>query len=307
MARKMLNPVIMATVIVIVYMTMPILSIFISSYLTTYAYMILAVCLLGFILLSGGLDRINSMAYMIFPFAVYVVLTLFINTESILIWGYKSMIFLMPVILGYYYINYRPENMGIFAKFLIFAIVITAVTTIIGVIRYPEASRILATIAESDDVEAIEYWWNNIGGYDFVYTCVLLYPIVILAYKVKRINRLTFIMAFILLMALVIFSEYTTALLLVVITSILYLADRRLNANNLLFWGLTIFAAGFLFDNIFSQFLKWLAGILSSDTLTERLTALAGGITGLENSESNRIELYKMSLSGFWSSPIFGR
>ncbi|MBO4433508.1 MAG: hypothetical protein J5852_08255 [Clostridia bacterium] len=51
----------------------------------------------------------------------------------------------------------------------------------------------------------------------------------------------------------------------------------------------------------------WLADIISSDSVSGRLTALAGGVEGLENFEDNRLELYTMSLSAFFKSPLFGQ
>ena len=202
--------------------------------------------------------------------------------------------------------NLTVENLTFFARILIIAVLITATTTIIGLVQFPNAARTLATIAESNDSAAVGYWWHNIGGYDFVYTCVLLYPLLILARKSKRINRITFLVAFALLLALVVMSEYTAALLLVIITSVLYFAGRRLNTTQLLIIGVVVFVAIFMFWDVLSRLLLWIANIMRSDVLSERLTALANGFTGLESSESNRIELYQISISGFLSSPIFG-
>ncbi|MBR4762216.1 MAG: hypothetical protein IKZ59_03155 [Clostridia bacterium] len=307
MTRKVLNPITLATIVVIMYTTLPIMSVFISTYITTYAYMLLIVFLLGFIVLSGGIKRITAIAYTVFPFALYILLTFFTKTDSVLLWGYQSILFLLPVILGYYYIQHKPENMNMFAKIMIFAILITAITTIIGVIQFPQAARILATIAESDSAENIKYGWHNIGGYNFVYICVLMYPMLILAYKFRRINRIVFLITFLALLTLVILSEYTIALLLLLISSALFFAGKRLGEKQLLIFGIIVFAAVFLLWDVFSRFLLWLADVLNSDVLNERLTALANGFTGLENSESNRIELYQISLEGFWASPLFGQ
>ena len=285
---------------------MPVVSVFISTYITTYAYMLLAVFLFGFIIFAGGFRRFNEMIYFIFPFALYVLCTFFTKTDSILLWGYQSLIFLLPVVLGYYYMYYKDEGMRLFSVILIVSLVITVITTIIGLIRFPYAARILATTASSDDAEAIEYWWNNIGGYDFVYTCVLLYPILILSYKLGKINRIVFFIAFIALVTVVILSEYAAALLLVIVSSVLFFAGKRLSPKQLFILGASLFLAMFLFWGLFEKLLLWLANVLNSDTLSERLTALAGGMTGLENSESKRIDLYRMSLESFIKSPIFG-
>lgn len=46
--------------------------------------------------------------------------------------------------------------------------------------------RILATLESANDANAVLYAWENIGGYEFIYMVVLLYPLLILAYKRKK-------------------------------------------------------------------------------------------------------------------------
>lgn len=307
MTRKALNPVTLATIIVIMYMTMPIVSVFISTYITTYAYMLLTVFIIGFIMLSGGVRQLNTMVYLLFPFAVYIACTFFIKTDSILLWGYQSMLFILPVLLGYFYLYYKDNANSMLAIAIIIAVIITVVTTIIGLIRFPYAARVLATIATSDDPEALKYDWNNIGGYTFTYTVVLLYPILILAYKLKRINRLVFLITVAVIMMMIILSEYAIALLLMIVSSVLFFATRRFNARHTFIFGIVLILSMFLLWGGIEKLLLWLAENLESETLSERLTALAGGITGVENSESQRIDLFRKSLEAFTKSPVFGQ
>lgn len=307
MTKKVLNPVTLATIIVVLYMIMPVVSVFIGRYITTYAYMTLCVLLLGSILLFGGLKRLNSTLYLIAPFIIYIIITIFTRTGSLLLWGYQSMLFLLPIIIGYYYLYYKPENTSLLSAIIVFGIIVTVITTIIGLIQFNFAARILATISASDDPESIKYAWHNIGGYDFVYTCVLLYPILILAHKLRVINSIVFWVLIIDLFAIVILSEYTTALILILITSVLYFTSKNLNARQLLLLGILFFVILYVFWPFIAKFLLWLASALGSDTMAERLTALANGYSGLESSESNRVELYRLSIMGFLNSPIFGK
>lgn len=306
MTRKVLNPVTLATAVVIIYSVMPVLSVFISSYITTYAYMLLVVFLLGFIVLSGGFRRINSLIYVVLPFLIYIGCTYFTKTNSLVLWGYQSMIFLMPVIIGYYYVNYRPENISLFAKILIVAILITAITTIIGLIQFPGAARILATIAESDDSAAVEYWWHNIGGYYFVYTVVLSYPLVIYSYKQKKISLLIALVLTSTVFIVVIASEYATALLFILLTSLLYLTKRELTPKNILVLAIIGFIFILLFSSFFSYLLESVANMFKSDTIRERLLALAGGKDALETFDDKRIWLYRNNINLFLNNPLFG-
>lgn len=307
MVRKALNPITLATIIVILYTTVPVVSIFTSTYVTTYAYMLISAFLIIYIMLTGGLKRMGAILYLVIPLVTFIAFTYVTLGASLLLWGYQSMLFILPTIIGYYFLNYRPESIKIFAWTLIIALIITTVTTITGLIMFPNASRILATIAESDDPENLKYTWRNIGGYDFVYTCVLLYPVLILARKLNKIHLVTFLVLTAAIFMLVIASEYTIAFILMVITSVLYFSSKKLNSKHLLIFGIIMFLSLFIFWDVFKNLLLWFASIVNSESISERLTALAGGITSLENFEDNRLELYRMSLNGFLSSPIFGQ
>ena len=105
---------------------------------------------------------------------------------------------------------------------------------------------------------------------------------------------------------LIIISEYTIAFILLIITSVLFFFGKKFNAKNLLIVGIVMFLSIFLFWNIYRDFLLWLAGLVSSKSVSDRLIALSGGVTSLESFEDNRIELYRSSISGFFSSPVFG-
>lgn len=306
MVKKMLNPIIAATIIMILYMIMPVMTVIISKFITTYAYMLMCVVLFCFIMLTGGIKRLSAMVYVLAPLGLLILYSFFVGNEPLVIMGYQGVLTLLTVAAGYYYLYYRSDAIPVFSKIILAAIIVTAVTTIIGVIRFPEASRILATIATSDDEQNLLFGWNNIGGYEYIYICVLLYPVMILAYKLRKIGRVAFLFMFLLLFILVIFSEYTIALILIMITSFLYFAGKKTNAGQLLLIGIVLFALLFLFQSVVNSFLLWLADTLGSDTLGERLTALAGGVNGLEGSESNRIALYQASIDAFLERPIFG-
>ena len=61
-----------------------------------------------------------------------------------------------------------------------------------------------------------------------------------------------------------------------------------------------------MFSSIFSDFLNWLADNIGSEYISDRLRALAGGRTGLENSDDNRLALYEVSFKTFLLNPIIG-
>ena len=306
MVRKALNPITLATIIVIMYITMPILSVFISAYVTTYAYMLLAVILISFIMLTGGLKRLSSILYIILPFIVYVACTYTTRGDSVVLWGYQSMLFLLPVIIGYYFLYYRPESINILTVVIVIAVFITVITTIIGLIQFPMAARILATIAESDDPENLKYSWHNIGGYEFVYTIVLLYPLIIHAYKRKRIPFLVSVLLTLLVFTVVILSEYAIAFLFILITTVLFFFKRELTAKGVVIFAIIGFIFVVVFGVFFSYLLKTIGNMFSSETIRERLIALSGGTDALETFDDNRIWLYRNNIDIFLHNPLFG-
>ncbi len=290
----------------VIYSIMPILSRLISMYLTTYAYMLLVVLVTLKILLSGGMKQFNECISALLPFAFYQLYTYFCNSDSLILWGYRVLLFLLPVLVGYYITTYRRDSLKTVGIVVFFAVTITVVTTVVGLIQYPYAARILATDILKDDFLIITYSLHNIGGYSFVYTVVLLYPVAIFAYKQKRINKIVLIAVAVAVFFMIILSEYTIALLFFLASSLLLFAGKKLNSKQMLLAGIgfVIFIA--LFQTAFSHFFVWLADHLDSETVSARLLALAGGQSGLEASDDNRLPLYMASITCFLQNPFFG-
>jgi hypothetical protein len=202
--------------------------------------------------------------------------------------------------------HYKQHQVKFYSRVLCVALIITMITTCIGLILFPMASRILATIDSSSDESAVIYNWYNIGGFDFIYTIVLLYPVLILAYKQKKINLITAVCGTVLIYATVLLSEYTLALLLLMLSTVLFFMKRDLTKRNV--WTLLIIGVLLilLLQSILSPLLSFLGELTGSETLSARLSALAGGIAGIEASDDNRIQLYRASFTTFLQHPLIG-
>ncbi len=292
-------------ILVTMYTIAPIVSRFISSTFTTYAYMLMLVFAFGLILLRNGNKSLNECMLLLIPFFCWKALQLLLTSDLIL-WGYGILLDCIFVVAGYYVVKYCKETKAGFWSILIIAIcIITLATTIIGCIQYPEAARILASVDSNQDI-AVKYDWLNIGGYNFVYIIVLLHPFLILAYKRGKLPLIWALLGSCCVLLLSVFSEYTTALLLTLITCILYFFRKEFKARGLFLLVLAVVLLVFLFSDYFSEFLNKLADVVGSESIEHRLRALAGGRVGIENSEDNRIELYENSLKTFFQNPIFG-
>ena len=291
--------------LIILYTIMPVFSRFVSSTLTTYTYLLVVGFAFVAILFKKGKYTFEKELKLLMPFLAWKALQLILAADAFL-WAYGILLDCIFLVAGYYIVYFcRYEKIKIGVKILIGVCLLTLITTVIGCIQNPEASRILASV-ESTDLESIQYDWKNIGGYDFVYMMVLMHPLLILAYKKGTIKFFVSLLGTISLFVLAIYSEYTTALLLVIITSLLYFFKKKLKFQNLLF--LIIVAVFFVtfFSDIFSDLLNRLADMVNSENIAHRLRALAGGRTGIENSEDNRIELYENSLKTFFAAPLWG-
>ncbi|MDO4599061.1 MAG: hypothetical protein Q4B39_02475 [[Ruminococcus] gnavus] len=291
----------------ILYIIMPIISRIISTYFTTYTYMFIVLLIMVGIVLGKGVISLNRFCGgILMPFILFNLLTFLTRSESLILWGYSILLNILPIVLGYFIIYYRKRDVSYYQNVILIALAITGVTTCIGLIRNPFAARILATIESSNDVNAVLYTWQNIGGYEFIYMVVLLYPLLILAYKRKKIGLIPTVISVIAVFVMVILSEYTTAFLLLLITSLLFLAKRDLTTKDILFFLAFSVVCMIFLENVLSNFLHWVGGVTGSETMLERLDSLAGGKAGLEQSESNRIFLYERSLKTFFSNPLFG-
>lgn len=297
--------------VIILYNIVPIVSQLVSDYTTTYAYMALVVLVVGFILLQRSLSGFLEALLFLMPLILHEVLTYFINSDTLVMWGYGVLISLLPMLLGFYFIKVQTDQERSFSfpmmrKVLIFSLIVSLITTCIGLLRYPQAARTLATIASSDSPILRTYNYANIGGYHFVYTVVLLYPFLILAHKEKKIGRFVTILGAVAAFALAILSEYTTAFLLLVLSSLFLFFPKKLSVKRVLWFALLGLVLLFLLGTLFSRIFLWLADVIDGESISARLRDLSKGWTGFATSEDPRLQLYLRSLSAFAQKPLWG-
>lgn len=291
---------------ILLYTIMPIVSRLTSSYLTTYFYMAVVVVLVVLILALDRPENLNLYGSFLMPFVIYGILTVFLTREDIIMWGYQTLLFWLPVILGYYFTQDTARILPSYSKLIILAVVVTMITTIIGCIQNPNASRELATASLSAE-KVRDYENSNIGGFHFVYIVVLLYPLVILSYKLKRIRLILALIISVIVLVTIIYTEYTTALLLFIITSLLYFTKQNLSFRGIIVLSVLAILFVFVFSSLIQNFLVLLGDTIDSQAISERLNALSKGVTGLEQSEDTRLYLYQVSIIRFFENPLFGQ
>ena len=279
----------------------------ISRYLTTYFYLgVMVLCIL-LLMLSYEKKLSDEYVFLMIPFFMWKVWIYLVTSPSLVYWIYGVVLDFIPIVIGLSIaqkIDYK--SIKFFSTIIILALIVTMITTFFGLLRYPNAARYLATVADSNEAQYIQYNMMNIGGYEFVYTTVLLYPLVIYAYKRGNINLFWTLIIVVFELIFIVTSAYTTALLLWIISTIFIFFRKNLKARNLIF--VAVFALILLIglSGLVSNGLKAIADLIGNDTISDRLYALAGGKTGLENAEDNRWELWMLSLNEFVKHPFFG-
>ena len=200
----------------------------------------------------------------------------------------------------------REETAAI-GKIVFILMAVTLLTTIIGNIRYPNASRVLATTSAS-----AFYTRKNIGGYEFVYGMAILLPYAIYYYRNRTgtVRIASFLTAF-LIVAVSVFTEYTIAItvcLLVVLIEFL----RRIQNRTLFFLALVLTVVIFLLSrNLIAELLmsvKRLTAEKGLYSIAERIDDIRDFVLGndLSGDGQSRSIRYGMSLSAFLKSPVIG-
>ena len=303
---KKLNIKTLVFVYILLMSVTPIIPRLTSMYLTTYFYMIVVTVSVLFTFFSCGLDRIKEYVVYLLPFIVYEMAAMLVsNNPDVLLAGYQVLLFLLPVCIGFYLATHR-FFVDFFAVFLILAVCVTCMTTIIGCIAHPDAARVLATTKSSQDPLAILYEMQNIGGYGFVYSTVLLYPFVILAYKMKKLHPLFVIILTAILAFMTIQAEYTFAILLMMLSSLLFFVRRDIPVKKFF-----IMLAGFvlivlLFRATIAAILTYIGNALDNQAMVEKINAAFLGTDSVEGFDDDRGALYLLSIQVFLKNPLFG-
>ena len=295
-------------VVIILYSITSIVPRLISSYLTTYFYLaIMGLCLL-LLMISRGKKSIDEYVMVIIPFIAWYILTYIATKPSLTDWVYKIILDILPIVLGLYILKRCDHALIRFFSFvLIITIIVTMITTYIGIGTYPNSARYLATVANANDSLYIKYNMANIGGFEFIYTLSLLYPIAIYAYKRRKINAIIMFIISVSILTLIIESSYTTAFLMWMISSLLLFFKKELKAQFLFLIVIIAILLLVVFSESISDLFELLSTRIDNRDISERLRDLAGGREGLEQSEDPRLELWMGSISVFTNNPLIGK
>lgn len=278
----------------------------VSIYTTTYSYMIVVVATTLFTIITCKLMYAREYLFLLLPFIAFELVEVFSQPkDDILLTGYQVLLFLLPVCIGFYIVSHLCFS-EFYSWVLIVITAITCITTAVGCIRNPNAARTLATTQTSQDPFAIYYELQNIGGYSFVYSTVLLFPFAILAYRMKKLH-ITFVLLF---AAIIIFMliqvEYTFAVLLFLLSCVTFFFKRDMTIKQIFLMILGFTVIVLVFRVAIGTFLSNFANMIGSEGMSDKISALFLGQDSVDNFDDDRGALYLRSLQMFLEHPIFG-
>lgn len=281
-----------------------------------YMPAVVNVALLAFLYMAvfGGRVRLraNDFFAVIPIFSVYILSLLYEIPSNWATYIYSlAQTFIYPL-LGLYLI--KSDDKKIVKRLfiiLVIAYLVTCVTTYIGCIMYPQASRTLATLSETENVELYSlYTGMNIGSFTFVYALVLILPLLLCLVRNKMINVIIGIVALIMVVMTILVTEYATALIFMIVAFTSFIFPKKFGAKHIF---LTIAIVAILFVSVKSyvgQAFQILATNLESEMLAVRFQSLSDmfleGEKSLEGDIEARADVYTDSIEAFEDSPIWG-
>jgi hypothetical protein len=231
------------------------------------------------------------------------------GVKSILLTFYSSLYFILPLLLGFYLIsNNYVKIIKLLLLEVVLCIIITAITSSMGLKEFPFASRELAS-GMARDPNFMLYNSRNIGGFDFTYLVPIVIPMFLFMYSKKTINLLQLVIILYLLINFVFLTQYTTAIIFVFVALLSFLFARNYTPRKFIII-LMSFSLIFIFLKPLIGFLFFYLAIDNvSPDVAMRFIALGEKMMGVETTNDAyllREEVYNKSIQVFLSDPILG-
>ncbi len=193
------------------------------------------------------------------------------------------------------------------SRFILTLLGLTVLSTLAGLITDPMVARNMAT-GLTEEYGLRTYSLRNIGGYGFIYSLVLVIPLIIAAIRFSDIKK-SYLVLFLALAIFCIFrSQYSTALCLSIVALTTIFFGNKLTPIKLC--GFVLCEAMFLsiLFSLLPAFIDWVSGLgpqasFMAYRLRDFLGTISGstGIRGLE-----RTQRAEMSWNIFLNNPLLG-
>lgn len=187
---------------------------------------------------------------------------------------------------------------------------ITALTTSYGCTLFPSASRAMANgdFAENEIEVVSMYRSMNIGNFQYIYTSVLIIPLVLCLSNYHR-KKICYLITALLLFTIY-KTEYTTALLLSVISTLFLISPISKNAQVAKKWLVPILIITLLSLPLIGGIMNFIASEIGSEQISQRFSELSMSLHGQQLEEDSdfgtRLFLWSKSIKTFFENFFTG-
>ena len=237
-------------------------------------------------------------------------------------WGNTPMInlvylilqwFVWPLVAFFSVKNLSVKSMKIITLSFLLCFSVTAITTYVGCLQFPDAARVQANgnfTENNPDIVAM-YKSLNIGSFIFVYTTVPMIPLILYSFRNKVFNRWLIVSILIVLSITLYKTQYATAFILLLITLVFLLLPLNLTPNNIRKQFLVTSILFILCLPILSLGFEFLANNVDSEILSQRfqeLSLFSNNESSLDEDSDlgTRFQLWTSSFKGFLEHPLTG-
>jgi len=300
----------LSILLLIIYFCFPIMNSFSNIFRVGYTSICISVFYLTVLMKNTKLFmKILNTTILIFVFITLSYFAQWAEKTTFFQQIYFLFLFWVPFIMMLYIVETNDRKL--YKAIIITTIVslaLTSITTIRGITLYPFASRYLAT-GQSELYNLDMYRRINIGGYDFIYGLVLMIPVLIYLIHWDKRHRIIYFSIIALYTVCIIKSQYTIAVLMVII-SLALLFIKRINFKTVSVILLALITIFLIFQMDIAAIFFNMARMIGKNgyiMLSKRLTEIAdsisqsGAIGGL-----SRYNLYGKSIQAFIYNPILG-
>lgn len=284
----------------------------IIGYNTPAVVNIAVLCFLySYILLNGGFKIIINSGVLLM-FGVFFLSVLYCKYSNLTLYIYGILqIVIYPLITIFIVKKGSFRQIQYITLSVWLAYMITAFTTIIGCHYFPEAPREIAAALSSEDAARYHLYMNmNIGSLSYIYTLVLMLPILVYIIRFKAINRIISICCLFLFVTAIYSSQYATALLFMFVGISPFVLHKRFKANTILSIIILCVILFFFFKDFIANIFVYFSSTVQSEILADRFQSFAdfllGGQNGSDGDVAARQYFYKSSFDAFLKSPIWG-
>jgi len=184
---------------------------------------------------------------------------------------------------------------------------ITAVTTIMGNMIFPQASRLMSTGMDGEHTLYDAYRAYNIGSFAFVYELVLPVAFLPFVFKQKVLPRWLTIGIYVLVLYCMYASQFTIALVCVLGYGVFFFIGYIRNPRGLIGYAIVF---GIILFAIVPVILPWLGSNVGDEIMSQRFEEMSNVVSGVGATEDSDVDqrqsLYMRSINTFLANPLTG-